>query len=71
MQAYREYEISESKLMIKELKLPVRIGQKFCVSCMRWMQDQGGQNKVSQDKLTFRWICNKCVEEENGKVSDK
>ena len=50
---------------MNEIKAVSRIGQKFCVSCMRWMPDKGGKNITSKDKLTYRWKCNKCLEDKN------
>jgi hypothetical protein len=51
--------------MIKELKTTSKQDMKFCVSCMRWMPNYGGKNITSEDKLTFRWKCGKCLEDKN------
>lgn len=58
--------------MVKDIKPPIRIGQKFCVSCMRWMHALGGKDIISEDKLTFRWKCIKCLGTNHGKeISNK
>lgn len=53
--------------MTKDIKHVSRMGQKFCVSCMRWMNAVGGKDITSEDKLTFRWKCVKCLGTNHGK----
>jgi hypothetical protein len=52
--------------MTKDIKAVSRQGHKFCVSCMRWMSEVGGKNITSDDKLTYKWKCGKCLEDKNG-----
>jgi hypothetical protein len=52
--------------MTKDIKEVLGNEQKFCVNCMRWMPAYNGKNIVSQDKLTYRWKCAKCLEDKNG-----
>lgn len=53
--------------MVRDIKQKSTYGQKHCGFCMRWMPVVGGIDLVSNDKLSYKWQCNKCVRDKNGK----
>lgn len=62
MQKVKEYEISKGKLMIEQWDRETKTNKSFCNWCRRWMPKDTGRKIVSKDKLTFKWKCKACLE---------
>lgn len=48
--------------MIEQWDRETKTNKSFCNWCRRWMPKDTGRKIVSKDKLTFKWKCKACLE---------